>query len=369
MNGSGLSTRHLWRLPWLILTVILAGCESFAYYWQAASGHLSLMRQARPVREVLADEHTPEAIRRHLLAVQSARTFARDRMGLRVDDSYTTWVALDRPAVVWNLFVSPPNRLQLRTWCFPVAGCVGYRGYFDRMDAEMAARRFAEDDVWIGGASAYSTLGWFDDPVLSTMLGPAPLDTAALIFHELAHKTVWVKGDITLSESWATFVEQSGARAFAQDQGWLPELMAYQRRQAARAAFANLVGQLIEALEPLYAASTPEQARERREPLFRRFAQSLRDCADRHPALKPWARSWQTPLNNARLLTVRSYTRWVGALEVQFGRLHRNWPAMVAWFGELATRPEAQRQATLQELDAHASSSVLTNTLEFRCQL
>ncbi|RMF16224.1 MAG: aminopeptidase [Gammaproteobacteria bacterium] len=371
-----LSFRSRW-CQWLALlsmALILTGCESVRYYWQAARGHFELMQAVRPVDEVLEDPATPARLRPHLEILKLARQFAAHTLALEAGDTYTGFVDLKRPAVVWNLFVSPVNRLELKTWCFPVAGCVGYRGYFSHEAAEAAARAYAGDDVWIGGAGAYSTLGWFDDPLLSTMLGPTPLDTAALVFHELAHRTLYIPGDTELNESWATFVEQVGAGQFAHTQGLQSDWARYQQRQAARQAFTDLVAQLLNQLERAYQGATTSDARARREPLFARFRSALIQCAEQHPSLTPWAQHWQRPLNNARLLTVRSYHRWVPALHVQFEALGGQWPAFRAWMQALADQPRDARTLTLESLAQRAArvanqSSRLTNTLEFRCQL
>ena len=190
--------------------VVLLFQSGGCYYMQAISGHSDLMSRRQPVDEVIADEAVPEEIRVKLALVQEARDFAVTELLLPDNDSYRSYADLERDYVVWNVFAAPEFSLEPVTWCFPVAGCVAYRGYFDEEDARAKAEQMREDgfDVATGGIPAYSTLGRFDDPVLNTMMRWRDTDLVATIFHELAHQVLYVKDDTAFNESFATAVEE-----------------------------------------------------------------------------------------------------------------------------------------------------------------
>ena len=199
------------RLFACVALLTLPGC-SLTYYWQAAAGHMEVMRLRRPLDEVIADPATPGPTRRELVLAREAREFAHARLALPDNGSYRSFAELGRPYVVWNVFAAPALSLEPRQWCFPVAGCVPYRGYFSESRAQAFAARLMRDgdDIFVGGVAAYSTLGRFDDPLLDTMLSADAARLAGVIFHELAHQRVYVAGDAVFNESFATFVERQG---------------------------------------------------------------------------------------------------------------------------------------------------------------
>ena len=171
-----------------------AGCAA-PYYWQAIGGQLELLRKREPIEEVIADPAVDPKLKTTLTRIATMRRFAVDELGLPSNDSYTTYVALDRPYVVWNVVATDEFSVDPQRWCFPFAGCVAYRGYFDKAAADRFAAKLAADglDVQSGGSTAYSTLGYFDDPVLSTMVNGGEQYVASLLFHELAHQQLYVK--------------------------------------------------------------------------------------------------------------------------------------------------------------------------------
>ncbi len=191
---------------------LLSGCTALSYYWQAFAGQMEVRRLSRPVEDVLADRATGAELKRRLEYAARARDFASRELGLPDNRSYRLYADLQRPSVVWNVFAAPELSLDLKTQCFPVAGCVPYRGYFAKADADAHAAqlRAAGDDVYTGGVPAYSTLGWFDDPLLNTFIRFPELEIARLIFHELAHQVAYVKDDAAFNESYAVAVEEEG---------------------------------------------------------------------------------------------------------------------------------------------------------------
>jgi predicted aminopeptidase len=204
------------RKSWALLVALvglLAGCNTLGYYNQAAKGHLALMAAARPIADWVEDPATPDALRERLLRAKEIRRFAAESLGLPDNRSYTAFADLQRPAAVWNVFATPELSLELKTWCYPVLGCAGYRGYFERADAEAMAAELqaAGFDVNVVPVPAYSTLGWFNDPLLNTFIYAPDVELARLVFHELSHQIAYARDDTVFNESFATAVEREGA--------------------------------------------------------------------------------------------------------------------------------------------------------------
>ncbi|MDE2456588.1 MAG: aminopeptidase, partial [Burkholderiales bacterium] len=198
--------------------MLASGCSTAGYYAQALGGHLAVLRKSRPVSEWLADPATPAPLRARLELAERMRDYAVTALGLPDNASYRRYADLGRSAVVWNVVAAPELSLTLETWCFPVMGCVGYRGYYDKAAAEaLGAELKAQGwEVEVYGVPAYSTLGWSNwlggDPLLNTFIDWPDGELARLIFHELAHQVVYVKGDSTFNESFAVSVEQEGVK-------------------------------------------------------------------------------------------------------------------------------------------------------------
>ncbi len=195
----------------------LSGCAELGYYWQSVDGQISLMAAARPVDDWLADSRTPAALKARLELARRIRRFAVTELDEPDNASYHRYADLHRSAVVWNLVAAPPYSLTLRTWCFPIAGCVGYRGYFQEAAAQREAARLRAQglEVSVYGVPAYSTLGWLNwaggDPLLSTFIDYPEGELARIIFRELAHQVLYVSGDTVFNESYATAVERLGS--------------------------------------------------------------------------------------------------------------------------------------------------------------
>jgi predicted aminopeptidase len=194
----------------------LTGCANLGYYWQSVSGHLELMSAARPVGELVAEESTPQRVREKLVLSQRIRDYASREMLLPDNPSYRRYADLHRNAAVWNVVAAPPYSLELKTWCFPVTGCVGYRGYYDEAKARAEARELVDQGYEAGAypVPAYSTLGMMNwaggDPLLNTFIHYPDGELARLLFHELAHQVVYAKNDTMFNESFATAVERLG---------------------------------------------------------------------------------------------------------------------------------------------------------------
>lgn len=349
-------------MRWLFAVLIFALCAiglsscSLPFYWQAASGQLELMRRREPIAEVLADPQTPAELKRTLEDVERIRRFAIDELQLPDNGSYQTYADLGRDYVVWNVVAAEPFSIVPQQWCFPFAGCVAYRGFFDRNKAEAFAAKLAASglDTYSGGSGAYSTLGYFADPVLNTMIDTRAEEIAAILFHELAHQRVYVKGDSELSEAFASTVEEFGTRAWLQRTADTRALSRYEQRLQSRAVFANLIAAQQSRLAEIYAqplsAADMAAAKAAAFSRLREEYAIARDAGEITSGYDSW---FAQDLNNAVLASVATYRRWVPALR---RRLHeRGLTQFYADVEKLAEADDEQRLATLERWNASAA--------------
>lgn len=335
-------------LPLLLVCLPLAGCGTVGYYSQAVSGHFALMSARVPIEEVIADPATPEAVRDRLRVALAAREFAVHELGLPDNRSYTRYVQLERDAVVYNVFAAPEFSLQPKTWCFPVAGCVVYRGYFVRERAERAAERYAGQgyDTWVGGAAAYSTLGRFEDPLLSTMLYREDARLAALLFHELAHQLLYVKGDSAFNEAFATVVEEEGVRRWLQDTGRSAELAAWEALRERVLGFEQLLARTRGRLQDIYASSAPApQMRAAKADAFARLEREYVALKDSWDGWDGYDRWFDGPLNNARLVPSATYRGLVPAFRILLHQADGDLEAFYAECRRLGALSQEERDA------------------------
>ncbi len=331
--------------------LLLNGCTSISYYGQLASGQLHLLRAREPVSSVIADPGRDQQLRVHLAQSQKARTFASQHLHLPDNQSYRLYADIGRPFVVWNVFATPEFSLKPQNHCFPIAGCVAYRGYYSQSAArgEAALQRLQGMDVSIGGVEAYSTLGWFNDPIMSSMMGWGDERLATLIFHELAHQRFYVKDDTEFNESFATFVEQEGTRQWRTFRGMPPDngVLGQQRDQ-----FIQLVLNTRKRLEQIYALPLlAEQMRERKAAEFEQLRREYRTLRDSQWAGNKRYDAWiNTPMNNARLLPFGLYDQWVPAFAALFGQVDGDWVRFYAAVEKLGAMPVGERKATLKVL-------------------
>jgi len=232
--------RQLAAAALAVLLVLCASCETVGYYTQAVGGQLSLLSKRQPIEAFLQKETTDAALAERLIQVQRIRAFAEQSLALPVGKSYASYVDLGRDPeqnyVVWNVFAAPNLSLDGKSWCYPVIGCAKYRGYFSQKAAQRYADKLAEQgmDTFVGGVTAYSTLGWLSDPVLSSFVHFTDASLAALLFHELAHKVFYISGDTEFNESFATAVAEEGLKRWLQVDQRGEELRAYRNRRAQR---------------------------------------------------------------------------------------------------------------------------------------
>jgi predicted aminopeptidase len=335
----------------LLAVLLTSGCSSLDYYGQLAGGQLRLLHARKPVATIIADPTSDPQLRDQLVKSQQAREFASSHLHLPDNRSYRLYVDIDRPYVVWNVFATDEFSLDAVSQCFPVAGCVAYRGYYNPSDArgEAALQRLSGKDVYLSGVETYSTLGWFDDPIISSMLHWGDERLAALIFHELAHQLFYVKDDSEFNESYANFVEQEGGRQWRVARGLAPEKEADSKQ---RNQFTQLVLDARERLKKLYALPLPaEEMRERKAAEFERLRSDYRQLRDSEWAgdkrYDPWINA---PMNNAKLLPFGLYDQWVPAFAALYKQVNGDWPAFYGEVKRLGGLPIEQRKAALRIL-------------------
>lgn len=375
----------------LILSALtLSGC---GYYGHLIRGHSALMRDRVPVDEVIANPATPDAIRHKLVLSVPLRQFAQTELQLPVKGAYSEYVRLERDWATWNLFAAPPLSMTPKQWCYPVVGCANYRGYFDQQRAQRDAEGLREDglEVYAGGAIAYSTLGWFDDPLTTPMLSGSDAWVAELLFHELVHRRFYLKGDTRFNESLATAVAREGVRRWLEAGGVAesahtadepmsektPELVSkkmsgqtpeqrrqqvrederlrVQRRDVARGQVLALVEDARDQLTALYQSPLPDSDKiarrdDIRAQLRRAFATALNNNAD----LAGYQDWFAGPLNNAQLNTLADYEGWVTSFAAILSDCAGQWSCFWQEVERIAALSAEQRVAALQ---VYAASS------------
>ena len=338
----------------LLLVTGLTGCTTFGYYHQAVSGHFSLMLAGDSVDQLLDSDATPTDLRKKLAVSQLARRFAHQSLHLPVGDAFTDYVALDRPWVVVNLVAVPEFSLEPHRWCYPVLGCQAYRGYFSLDDAVAEQAMFENEDydTFIGGVTAYSTLGWFDDPLHSGFTGLSDDRMVSLIFHELAHRVVYIGDDTAFNESFATAVELEGLKLWSEGSESLESFeLALERLQQRNQTLA-LVQTTTEQLEALYALrdELPEpELRQQKAAVLEQLRQAYLELSEQWNQPGPFGASPEH-LNNANLALFRQYNQYVPGFRQLLKDLDYDFEAFYRAVEQLSERPEAERSRRLSGL-------------------
>jgi len=298
------------RLLLVLLSIVLLGaCSNLAYYSQAIGGHLSLMMKRQDIQELIKDPELSEKLRERLALSQQVIAFAKE-MGLPDNGSYRHFVKVDGPYVVWNVIAAPPYSLVAKQWCYPVAGCASYRGYYHKQAAEQYAAKLHQQglDVAVAGASAYSTLGWFSDPLLSTMLYRDEGQFVEVIIHELAHQRFYLPGNSELNESFAEVVATEGVKRWFQDRGEQARFDGFLQDQAYERGFDRLLLQTRSRLQALYDSGVPTEVMARRKrQIFDQLRSDYASFKQAHHGDDRYDRWMAQPLNNAHLALVATY--------------------------------------------------------------
>jgi len=355
------STRLRVGLAFAAVALAAAGCSAVPYYTQAVAGEFSLLAAARPIPEWLADPATPPELRERLELSARIRAFASHDLALPQNRSYTRYADLHRGSAVWNVFATPPLSLTLKTWCYPLFGCAAYRGYFALAGAQRLADELAAQgmDTTVAPVPAFSTLGWFPDPLLSTFVHWPEPELARLIFHELAHQVVYVSDDTRFNESFATAVEHAGLARWVDqrnDPGLREQYRLYQIRHAGLLA---LVAQTRRELEDAYGAPLPDAARlARKQAIFARLPERYRRMRDEQwEGYKGYDGFFLAPWNNARIAALAAYQDDVPAFEALLASVDGDLPRFFAGVKRLARLAPSERERALRAQLAPASAN------------
>ncbi len=347
----------LLRLRFLLLATVLlhgSGCASFSYYLDVVNGHANVINQQRPVTEVLNDPQTSEELRQALINIQQARDFAVTELHLPDNDSYRYYADIQRKYATWNVVATPRLSVQAKQWCFLFAGCLNYRGFFSEQDAEEYAEKLQRQDydIYVAGSRAYSTLGWFDDPLLNTMMYRSEASRVGVVFHELAHQKIYISDDSAFNEGFAVFLQQEGVRRWfryrQQEKAYRDYLKTNRRRQQ----FNQLLLQTRQKLAEVYASDLDTAAKlQRKQQLFDQLKKDYQIFKQKWQGYDGYDAWMRQDLNNAHLALVATYHQQVN----RFARLlayHRgdleNFYASVRRLGNLTRQ---QRKQRLQEIE------------------
>lgn len=334
-----------------MISLLASACSTLRYYAHVAHGQAQLVTQRQSVDALIAQPSTDAKLTARLRLAQEARRYASAQLHLPDNRSYTNYVDLKRPYVVWNVFAAPRYSVDAILHCFPVAGCVPYRGYFDEAmaNAEAAQLEKRGDDVYVGGVAAYSTLGWFADPILSTMLRWDDDELIGTIFHELAHQLIYVKDDTAFNESFASFVADEGLREWRAARG---EAVLGGRNRAADDEFTHLVLDLRDRLRTLYASKIEPAAMEAaKQNEIAEFRRRYAEWRDRHfPNDHRYDAFVAKPINNATLLPFGLYDGWMPAFATLFAQSGRDWPEFYTRVRALAQASKSVREDRLKAL-------------------
>jgi predicted aminopeptidase len=326
---------------------ILPGCGSL-YLLQAARGQAQILVDRRPIKAVVADPKTAPTVRDTLAEVSAARDFASETLGLPDNRSYRLYADIGRPYVVWNVVAAPEFSVRPKVWCFPIAGCVTYRGYFRQKSAQAYADKLAGQgyDTVVGGVPAYSTLGHFDDPVLNTMLPYGRDELAAIIFHELAHQLIYVPGDSAFNEAFASTVEETGLARWLTVKGRPAAIESFHRRQSRAREYSVLLGQARLDLARLYASKLPpDDMRAAKQARLAVLAGAIRATEKRLGAPSGYGPWLAKGLNNAQLASVATYEDCMPGFQRLLAQEDGDLPRFYAAVRRLSKQPAAARAA------------------------
>lgn len=344
----------------VVLPLLLGSCANISYYFQSVSGQLEVWRRERPIAELLSDADISMSLKQRLGTVMRIREFASRELGLPDNQSYRSYADVQRPFVVWNVFAAPEFSVKPVKWCFMFVGCVNYRGYFAEGDANQYATELTAEgyDVHVGGVPAYSTLGWFPDPVLNTVIHYATPRLARLIFHELAHQVAFAAGDTVFNESFAVAVEREGVRRWLEHYGTAQDKASHASSVSRREQFIALVLAYHGRLDALYGSGIPPEAmRARKKRLFEDMTADYGRLKEKWGGFSGYDRWFGRGLNNAQVASIAVYTQMVPAFEALLAQSGGNLPEFYRRARLLASQPKAERNRALAVLAPKVASA------------
>ncbi len=343
---------RLFVLGWLLIS--FSGCTTVGYYHQSIFGHLKLISKREPIIDIVNDSTRDEKLIAQLRLAQELRLFATHELKLPENDSYRSYVQLDHPYVTWNVFAAPEFSTALQQWCFLVVGCVPYRGYFDQADAHHYADRLSKRglDVYVAGVPAYSTLGWFDDPLLSSMIDRGEIVTAAYIFHELAHQQYYLKGDGAFNEAFATAVEEIGVLRWLEQQNRRDDAENYEDWLAQKTLFSAFIKSSRDEFDALYQQEhSLEKMQVEKQILIAEMRRKFEDLSLENKHIARYSKWMSGPLNNAQLGAISLYRELVPAFRNIFISCGNDFEKFYARVQNIAKMSEEKRVEILQSED------------------
>ena len=348
--------RAIWRriilrcCALLALAALLSACETLQFYRQAAAGQLGIVLRRESTRHLIADPATDAQLRAHLIVAGDILRFARERLRLPTKGEFSSYVDVGGKYVVWNVFATPEFSTQPVQWCYPIIGCASYRGYFHDRDARRLATRLSVGghDVAVGGVVAYSTLGWFDDPLLSTYVDWEPTELAGLLFHELAHSKLFIKGDTAFNEGFATFVEREGVREWLNARGEAAEIGRAEDRWRRSERLVQMMLSWRTQLSTLYRQSLNSMARRMlKGEMMTEIDRCLRENQE-VLGKSSVNRLLHVPMNNAQLVPFAAYHDYVPGFAALFEESEGDWETFFRRAQTLGRMKPAEREAALR---------------------
>ncbi len=334
------------------LAIWLSSCANIPYYAQAIGGHFEVMHRSQPIRKIIADPDADPQLKVTLRKIVQMREFASHELKLPDNLSYTSYADLERPYVVWNVFASPELSLKLKKWCFVEVGCVNYRGFFSQDKAERYAETLRKKgyDVHVSGIRAYSTLGWFSDPVLNTFIGYSEANLARLMFHELAHQVVYVPDDSVFNESFATAVEHEGVRRWYESTGTAFEQAALSARQERETIFVEMVLRHRQRLRQLFHSDLSDtEKRMLKARIFDDLRAEFLLLKAEKSEFSVYDQWFAQNLNNAIVATVSIYTQLLPAFEAILQQHDKDMGKFFSAVAKLSKLPKNERNLILQQ--------------------
>lgn len=350
----------------VLLGISSVGCAKLGYYTQAINGQLEILTKRKPIRALLIDPDTKPELKARLAPILEIRRFATQELSLPDNKSYRTYVDLKRPYVVWNVFAAPELSLKPVEWCFAFIGCLNYRGYFSPTGAEKFARSLNEqgDDVYVASIAAYSTLGWFHDPVLNTILRLSQTEIAGLIFHELAHQLIYVKNDTAFNESFAMTVELEGIRRWLESEGSKEQFQKYLIKKKRREDFVSLIMNLRRRLEQVYSSGMPDsQKRAAKANAFADLRLDYKKLKEKWGGYAGYDAWFAKDLNNAHLVPIGLYNELVPAFQALLRKHNGDLTAFYRAVKQLGRLAKEDRLARLKSLQSPERSQSYWQTV------
>ena len=337
------------------VAALAAGCDTVGYYYQSIGGHLGVMASATPIDDAIATANGANdgKLAQRLALARRIRDYASRDLKLPDNGSYRRYANLHRPYVVWSVFATPELSMDLRKWCFPIVGCITYRGYYDPVDAEQYAQGLRRDglETYVAGIPAYSTLGYFDDPLLNTFVYQPEGELARLIFHELAHQVVYVRNDTAFNESFATAVEVAGVERWLAQEGSADARASYKIYDGRRRQFRAMLLRTRDKLVTLYKSALDDEGkRQGKARIFDELRQEYAALKIEWGGYTGYDRWFDQPLTNAHLAAVATYQQWVPAFTALLAQTDGDWEQFYAAARRLGDLQPAERDAALRKL-------------------